>query len=327
MARPSLAELKNRFKESTKKKDTFGDNAYYPFWKMDFGAEAIVRILPDADEENPDVFKIEKYEHKIHVNNQEKRVSCLKNYGDECPICDRSYKYYKAEGDSSVKGKYYWKSKSTLIRVMVIQDPLPVDPEKGSWVGKVVTLSLTKEIMDRIVASMAEFDDKDEEGNDAPPPWDVNKGSNFVIRKGEKNVPGMGKLPSYIASGFARNSSPIPEKYRENIKLVNLSTLIPASPGIEHVVALLEAHDTGESYDKNKVEENKAKNTKPTNTVSKTESDTVNQTVKTTKTEVDERPPFDPDQNAKQVTQTSTTSSDDGDDDDIIARIRNRNKK
>jgi hypothetical protein len=241
MARPTLAELKARHKELANKKQnktaTF-DSDVYPFWKMQDGQEAVVRILADLDEENLDIFQIEKLSHTIHINNKERYIPCIRMYGEDCPVCERSQKYYNS--DDKVKGKYYWRSKKVLLRALILKDPLPLD-ESGPRVGRVMTLSLMAELTNRIVSDVAAFADDD------TPPWDLQGGTNFVIRRGEKQTP-TGKQATYAGSGFERRPSPLPPEMLETVKLVNLRTLLPQNPGLDKVVALLEAHDNRSEY-------------------------------------------------------------------------------
>jgi hypothetical protein len=242
MPRPSLAELKARHKEQQSKKQTNkttrSESDVYPFWEMEADQEAVVRILPDLDEENRDVYQIDKLSHTLHINQKQRYIPCLKMYDEDCPICARSQKYYNS--DDKVKGKYYWRSKKVLVRALILKDPLPVG-EGGPRVGRVMTLSLMAELTNRIIADIAAF------ANDDVDPWDLKGGTNFVIRRGEKQTP-TGKQATYAASGFERKASAIPADMLETVKLVDLRSLLPKNPGLDHVLGLLEAHDNHTDY-------------------------------------------------------------------------------
>lgn len=315
MARPSLAELKNRFKEKNQKREQkFENNGFYKFWEMAFGKEAHVRLIPDANEENPTVFSLEKFTHKLIINGKDKTFPCLSNYGEFCPVCDRSQKYYNAK--DTEKGKYYWKKKTTLIRALVIEDPIAPEAGKENCVGKGVTLSATTEVMNRLTASLAEFADND------PDPWDLDQGCNFIIRKDEKSTPD-GAVASYVGSGFARRSSSIPEQWRDEAAPVDLRTLLPKNPGLEAVVAILEAHDTGGDYD-----DSAHNNNTPTTPTKATPA--------AKETKMEDKPPFDTDDTpaattvvteTKAVETAPVTTKATADEDDILSRIRNRTKK
>lgn len=316
MSRLTLAELKARHKDQQQKNQNKGSqfsNNRYQFWKIADQEESEMRILPDADEDNLEVFQIEKKMHKLHVNGKQRLIPCLTMYNEECPICERSRKYYDA-GDKK-NGKYYWRQRSVLIRGLVIKDPLPVEAE-GPRIGKVMEFEFTKQLGDRVLGGLADFSDDD------AAPWDLDAGCNFIIRKSVKHTP-EGQQADYMASGFARRSSPIPAEFRENLKLVPLHTLLPQNPGIDKVVALLEAHDNGNEY----VEGNENATSTPATSV-----------VTDAPLQGDESIPFEPKPETvvtpaavvenKPVTApvTQQPAASDTGEEDILAKIRNRNK-
>lgn len=243
--RPSLSELRNRIKQKQDggggKKNNYGD--IFPFWQMDYGDEVRIRILADKNEENPDVFSVDKLTHRLTVNGKNKNIPCLKNYGENCPICDLSFRYYKNEGDDSENGKKYYRKKDTLLRVLVLECPFKADDEEEtSYEGRVMTAQFSYQLMQKINQEIAKTTDGLESD-----PWDIENGYDFIIRK-EK----QGKYANYqVGSSFARNPSPIPKKYRQAVEdgMVDLSTLIPANPGLEAVQALLNAHLSGDDID------------------------------------------------------------------------------
>ena len=67
----SLAEMRARIaaqdnKSSTKSSTTQSDNSIYPHWNMDEGTTATLRLLPDADSNNP-YFWVERQIIKLPV--------------------------------------------------------------------------------------------------------------------------------------------------------------------------------------------------------------------------------------------------------------------
>ena len=57
----SLKDLKNVFgNENNKENRDNGGTGYYPFWNMKAGQRAVVRFLPDANEDNERGFLVEK---------------------------------------------------------------------------------------------------------------------------------------------------------------------------------------------------------------------------------------------------------------------------
>lgn len=237
-----LAALRNRFEEQKKQKEERDSNksSYYPFFAMDFDKEAIIRFLPDANENNPDLFMISSNTHNLELNGQQEKVPCMKNYGhSSCPICDVSQGYYKKEGKNSVNGKKYWTKKQYLARVIVIKDPLPVKEGSESYQGKICVIALSGDLYAKIMSAIMSPSD--------PLPYmpdDLKNGTNFIIRK-TKN----GEYASYDNSGFARNSSPCPIEIDPEKDLVDLSTFLKREPSQDEVEKKLQASLTGIPYD------------------------------------------------------------------------------
>lgn len=236
--KPTMADLQNFLKAREEKKNnriTY-DTDIYPFWNMNTGESATVRILPEANEENPFPF-IEKLEHKLSINGKIRKVPCPSMYGDPCPICDLSREYYDA--DDEANGKYYYRDSLTLCKAIVIEDPLPPNQQTGeTFEGKVVTLQLGYQIMTKIVEQLGTFFDPDEDAL----PWDLLEGYNFVIKKTKQGK----DYPKYdIGSHFERKPSAIPKKYLTDLELEDIKTLLPKAPDFDKVNELLEAHLSG----------------------------------------------------------------------------------
>jgi len=247
MSRRTLADLKKHHKEQTEKKASYDNNGQrnkdvYPFWNMEVGQHAIIRLLEDANENNPNIFFAEKLTHTLSIAGKDRTIPCLTQYGEKCPICELSRAYYKQEGDQSKNGKYYYRKKSAAVRVLVLEDPLPPDPETGeTYKGKVIKTFLGNQLLKKMMAQMT--DEIDPMNSN---PWDVNAGNNFVIKKDND-----GKYAVYdLNSKFVSNTSPIPEEYRHLVEEpVDLSTYLPANPGLDKVEKLLSAHQTGEDVE------------------------------------------------------------------------------
>ncbi len=235
MSSGRLAQLRKMIKDQKDKKEGGGKKSgdVYPFWNMNFDEKATVRILPDKNKDNPFIFYVEKLEHKISINGKDKTIPCLSMYGEECPICELSKAYYKQEGKESKNGKYYYRNKTSMMKGVVIKDPLPADEETGETaVGKVKTLQFGYQLMQRLISDLnsEDFDDNSE-------PWSLTNGNNFFIVKSKQ-----GNYGNYaIASAFSRKETPV----AEDVELVDLATLIPANPGYENVKRLLDLHLNG----------------------------------------------------------------------------------
>ena len=322
--------LRQKIKEEKTKKDNGGSNFnsdYYPFWQMDIGKEARVRILPDKNEDNESFFFIDRLEHKISINGEDKKIPCRSMWGEDCPICDLSRKYYKEEGKGSKNGKYYYRNKTSLVRLLVVSDPLEPNKDTGeTYEGKVLNTQFGFQLMEKIKHEIS----KDDLGDFT----DFDEGTDFIIAKTEQAGGDYGTYS--VGSGFARRSTPIPADLRDSIELIDLSTLLPKDPGFEKVYNMLQAHLTGEEY----VEEGKEvkEDKKP---VAKKEVATSRQRQETS--DEDEpsvrRQTRQPVQEAKEeeedeveVAETVTRRTpakaepepDSGEEDDIIARLRAR---
>lgn len=237
-----LEALRSHFKKAEEEKANRDRNntSFYPFFKMDFGQEAIIRFLPDKNTQNPEGFILAEATHKLTINGVRKTVPCMKNYGHKtCPICEVSREFYKRDGKGSEQGKKYWRSIQYFARVVVVSDPLPVEQGKESNAGKIRVVGLTSQIYDKITAALISTSDPLPDMPD-----DFQNGLNFIIRKDRQ-----GEHASYSNSGFARSSTPVPIEIDQDRDLIDLRTLLKPEPKLEDLEAMLRADLTGEPYD------------------------------------------------------------------------------
>jgi hypothetical protein len=236
MSRKTIAELRAYLKQETEKKtgDFTQNREIYPFWNMPVGSVARIRILPDANEDNPRTFYEYKYNHNLIIKGKKRNVQCLSQYGEKCPICELSRAFYKEQGKESKEGKFFYRKKSALVSILVLDDPLPPDPETGeTYKGKVTKTILGNQLLTKMLSSITDVLEPME--ND---PWDFDKGYDFFIKKGQS-----GSHATYdVESKFATRSSPIPAEYRESIQLVDLASCLAPNPGFEKIEALLNNH-------------------------------------------------------------------------------------
>lgn len=227
--------------EEEKKNRENTSSGYYPFTKMDFEKEAIVRFIPDANPANPYGFMVEKRTHTLNLNGKDVSVPCLKMYNPKapCPICELSQQFYKKEGKNSDNGRKYYVKRSYVARALIVSDPLPIEQGKESNEGKIKVLNMTKQVSDKILTALSSATDPLPDMPD-----DFNNGFNFIIRKKKQ---GDGHA-HYNDSGFARSSTPVPASVREQ-DLVDLRTLLPKEPSFEKIEAQLKCDLTGEPYD------------------------------------------------------------------------------
>lgn len=287
MSKPkSLADIQAAF--STPKNDNEGGsnrpNNYYPFWNMKVGEQAIIRFLPDKSDDNPMGFIVEKLMHTLEINGEKKSIPCLKMYGDDCPICKVSSSYYK-ENDNT-NGKKYWRKKQHLAQALIVEDPLPSNPETDeTHENKVRFVALGYQLFN-VIKEAFEGGELDEL------PYAFENGCDFIIKKTKQ-----GEYDTYaIASRFARKSRNLSDEEVSMVRqeMIDLKSLLPPKPEIEKVEAMLEASLTGGEYSDD--------------SSSDTSSENKEKTVKPKKVETKEEPSEDFDEEA----------------DAILASIRNR---
>lgn len=239
----SIEQLRANFKSSDNEGQSRPNN-YYPFWNIPEGSQAVLRFLPDANENNPLGFVVEKVMHNLVVNGEKKSVPCLKQYaeeGNECPVCNVSSAYYK--DNDKANGKKYWRKKQHLAQVLVVEDPLPPNTETGeTHEGKVRFVALGFQLFN-IIKDAFESGELDEA------PFAYKGGTNFIVKKTKQ-----GDYPSYALSKFTRRSTDLTEDEIALVEdaMVDLSTLLPKNPGRAKVEGMLEAALTGASYEEKK---------------------------------------------------------------------------
>ena len=322
-----LEALRSLFKKEKEVKSGGGKSRrgdFWPFWEMKVGEEAKVRILPDKNEENPFFFYVERLEHNLTIDGKKETVPCLNMYGEKCPICELSQRFYK-EGDKET-GKYYYRKKTSILRLLILDDPLPPDEEtQQTCEGKVVTTQFAYQLMEKIKEEIS--------GEDLEAlPWGIENGYDFKIKKSSQKTP-TGEVGNYaMASGFVRRPSAIDDQYVETIEdnLIDLETLLPKNPGYELVKRKLDAHlngsDEGDNEDEH--EESSSRSTKSTNRGRDLDNDSNNDDdedgeniiaslknrTKSTKVKEEESP-------------EDSDEDDEDDDGDILAKIRRNNKR
>ena len=225
-----LDALKAAFEKKTT--GSGGDQSwklFYPFWKMPDDAVAVVRFLPDLEEDNPLGFLVEKLEHELVVNGQKKKVPCLSQHGEDCPICALSRKYYDEKNEEM--GKKYYRKKSYVGQIIVVESPIEHDQ---SQLVKLIEFgpALFKQIQ-------AAFQSGDLE----EAPYEFKGGYNFRIKKTKS-----GQYASYTTSSFAPKQSDLEDEIIEQLNLFNLAEYRGKKPERSIVEAMLIADQTGQSF-------------------------------------------------------------------------------
>jgi hypothetical protein len=233
-----IQEIQKRLKERSKKQQSFKgtvDKNFFPFWNMEAGEEAVVRIIPDSNPDNPLPYYIESFNHKLIIDGRERTVICPKTFDSttDCPICERSQKYYRE--NNKEKGSYYWRNRNNLVRVLVLKSPLTVKDENGDTVeyeGRVCTSNFGSQVLEAFENQMSQMEEDDNA------PWMFKDGFNFHIKKTTQ-----GEHYNYAFSYFDKKPSSLPDEFINNIELIDYKDLLPDKPHIEKVQHYLDAHD------------------------------------------------------------------------------------
>lgn len=228
MAR-SLADLQKAF---ASKAVTSSSNQnwklFYPFWKMQEGQTAIIRFLPDLDEDNELSFLVENHSHELIINGKKETVPCLSMYGEACPICDLSRQYY--DEDNKIDGKRYYRKKSFIAQIIVMESPFETD----SNLIKLIDFGpkIYKQIQDGF-----------QSGDLENIPCDLKGGYNFRIKKTKS-----GEYADYGTSNFSPKQSDLDDDIITSLDLYNLKDFRTQHMSRETLEAMLLAEQTGASY-------------------------------------------------------------------------------
>lgn len=223
-----LEALKNAFAQKTSSSNDEMWKKFYPFWKMSEGSTAIFRFLPDLDEENPLGFLVENLVHELHVNGERRTVPCLSMYGESCPICDMSRKYYGEKNDEL--GKKYYRKLSYIGQGIVVESPIEHDS------AQLVKLIDFGPKIFKIIQAAFQSGDLEKE------PYSLIGGYNFRIKKTK-----AGQYADYGTSSFAPKQTDLEEELISRLDLMNLKDYRRKYMSRAELEALLHADLTGAS--------------------------------------------------------------------------------
>lgn len=230
-ARRSLDALKSAFTQKTG--GGSGDQTwklFYPFWKMPDDSVAVVRFLPDLDEENSLGFLVENLTHELVINGERKKVPCLHMFGESCPICDLSRKYYDEKNDEM--GKKYYRKKSYIGQVIVVESPIDHDQNQ-----LVKLIEFGPQVFKQIQAAFQSGDLEDA-------PFELKGGYNFRFRKTKT---GSGQN-SYTTSNFAPKQTDLDDDLIAALNLYNLKDYRMKTVDKATLEAMLIADQTGRAF-------------------------------------------------------------------------------
>lgn len=234
--------------EDGKKTKTSGKSVTYPFWDIDFDAQARIRFLPDGDATNS-FFWREKQTIRLPfagvVGGDEAKevfvtVPCANMFvKNTCPIIRATRSWWDDPSLVEAARKYYMK-RTVMYQGFVIESPLKEDepPE-----NPIRLFSFTNKLHTHVKQAILDVDSGVE-------PVAYTDGTDFIIKKTRN-----GQWPEYSTSTWARKNTSLTEKQLADIEtygLYDLSTFMPKQPSAEALVAIEEmfvASSTGELYD------------------------------------------------------------------------------
>ena len=249
----SLADIRARLAAQDKPQGNSypqSDGAIYPHWKMDEGALASMRFLPDADTANS-FFWIERQVIKLPFNgvkgdiNSKQvtvQVPCVEMFGENCPVLAEVRPWYKDETLKEMANKY-WKKRSYLFQGFVRQNPIGEDETPANPIRRFV---ISPQIFQTIKSSL--MDPEMEEL-----PTDYMRGLDFNIKKTTK-----GQYADYSTSNWSRKESALTEVEQAAIEahgLYNLADFLPKKPSeaeLRVIKEMFEASVDGRPYDVDK---------------------------------------------------------------------------
>jgi hypothetical protein len=250
----SLAEIRARIAAQENKSNSGStqkqsDNSIYPHWNMDEGTTATLRLLPDADNNNP-YFWVERQIIKLpfngvkgdpNVKRIEVQVPCVEMYDPkaQCPILTEVRPWYKDETLKELANKY-WKKRSYLFQGFVRQNPIGEDKTPANPIRRFI---ISPQIFTIIKSSLM-----DPELDELP--TDMLRGLDLNIKKTSK-----GGYADYSTSNWARKESALTEAEQQAIEahgLYNLADFLPKRPGEAELRIIKEMFDAsvdGQPYD------------------------------------------------------------------------------
>lgn len=225
------------------------DKTTYAHWNIAEGTQSILRLLPDANEDNT-FFWTERQLIKlpfpgIKGHDETKpvivQVPCIEMWDGKntCPILNEVRPMWKDKSLEDTARKY-WVKKTYYAQGFVKQDGMgeqdaPANPIRKFIIGPQIFKIIQAALMD-----------PDMENN----PVDYISGTDFIVAKTSK-----GGYADYGTSKWARKESSLtPEQLAaiEEFGLVDLSTYLPKRPTAEQMAAMFEmftASLDGELYD------------------------------------------------------------------------------
>jgi hypothetical protein len=249
----TLAEIRAKLQEAQTKTSGNstggGDNAIYPHWNMPEGKEAVVRFLPDGNQNNT-FFWVERAMIKLPfagVKGEtdsrpvQVQVPCVEMYNDGsvCPILSEVRGWFKDKNLEEM-GRKYWKKRSYIFQGFVVEDPIkedttPDNPVRRFIIGPQIYQIIRSALMDPELEEL---------------PTDYLRGVDFRIAKTSK-----GGFADYSTSKWSRRERALTDQEKSGLDqfgLFDLSSFLPKKPGdveLKVMKEMFEASVDGEAYD------------------------------------------------------------------------------
>ena len=232
MTKKSLADLASAFAAKTSGGGSGNWKLFFNFWTAPVDSVSTVRFLPDVDEDNPMGFLVENVAHELNINGKREKVPCLKMYGEDCPICALSQKYYdeKSPEHNEKLGKKYYRKKSYIGQVLVTETPVEHDQEQ-----LVKLIEFGPKIFKQIQSAF-------QSGDMDNPPYELKGGYNFRIKKTKS-----GEYADYGTSSFSPKQTDVADDVIEMLNLYNLADYRTPKVTKAALEAMLLADQTGGS--------------------------------------------------------------------------------
>jgi hypothetical protein len=178
-------------------------------------------------------FLVENLAHELVINGKREKVACLKMFGEDCPICALSQNYYdeKSPDHNEQLGKKYYRKKSYIGQVLVVDTPIEHDQEQ-----LVKLIEFGPAVFKQIQAAF-------QSGDLEEAPFELKGGYNFRIKKTQS-----GQYASYTTSSFAPKRTDVDDDVIESLNLYNLVDYRTKKVDRETVEAMLAADQTGQSF-------------------------------------------------------------------------------
>lgn len=247
--RAKLRESQNKKGNQEGSRST-GDNASYPFWEIPFDTTAVVRFLPDADQDNV-FFWVERQIIRLPFagvvggqyptnKNVTVTVPCVDMFNMECPIIAAIRPLWKGTDEEVEVARTYYKKKSYICQGFVVDSPYKEETPPENPIRRfVINPSLIEIIKTGLM---------DPEMEDAP--TDYLNGVDFKINKTQQ-----GQYANYKTSSWSRRSRSLTEAEqaaKDQFGLWDLKQYRGQQPdkaGVEIIKAMFEASFAGQPFD------------------------------------------------------------------------------